>query len=335
MTPAAWRHVYRWDLDKTYLDTHFESLRKLAMIPFERPEEKVNIPGSAALLRELCADIPGLAPSRVAIVSGSPTQMRRVLEKKLRLDGVAWHEFHLKPQWKNIKRGRFRAMRNQVGYKLPLLLRSRAELGQIVPESLFGDDAEADAFIYSLYADVIADRVDATLLRKVLTRAGAYEEEVEECLGHARRIDRADSVQNIFIHLDRKTPPSWFRMFGARLVPVFNYFQAALVLFATDHLSPEGVVRVTRSFLEADGAGVDELANLFQDIVRRGHLPGKAMEQLAQAMGEREDIAGEREVIAACVERFADLGTARSYRPPAPPTTADYLALWDRFKARV
>jgi hypothetical protein len=321
-------------LDKTYLDTHFESLRKLARIPFERPEEKVNIPGSAALLRELCADQPGQAPSRVAIVSGSPTQMRRVLEKKLRLDGVVWHEFHLKPQWENIKRRRFRGLRNQVGYKLPLLLRSRAELGEVVPESLFGDDAEADAFIYSLYADLIADRIDASMLRKVLVRAGAYDEEIDECLGHLDHIERADSVETIFVHLDRRTPPSWFRMFGGRLVPVYNYFQAALVLFAREHLSPEGVVRVTRAFLEADGAGADELANLFQDIVRRGHLPGRSMQALGAAVKSGEDIAGELEVIRRCVQRFEDLGTARSYRPPGPPTSADYLALWERFKAR-
>jgi hypothetical protein len=334
VTALGWRHVYRWDLDKTYLDTHFESLRKLARIPFESPEEKVNIPGSAALLRELCADKPEEPPARVAIVSGSPTQMRRVLEKKLRMDGVVWHEFHLKPQWENIKRGRFRAMRNQVGYKLPLLLRSRAELGQAVPETLFGDDAEADAFIYSLYADLIADRIELGMLRKVLTRAGAYDEEVEESIGHLAHIDRADSVETIFVHLDKRTPPSRFRMFGPRLVPVYNYFQAALVLFSRRHFGSEGVVRVTRAFLEADGAGPDELANLFQDIVRRGHLPEPAMHRLGESMQARRDVAGEQEVIRKCIQRFGALGPARAYRPPAPPANADYLAMWDRFKAR-
>ena len=334
MTSPGWRHVYRWDLDKTYLDTHFESLRKLALIPFEKPEEKVNIPGSAALLRELCAEQPTQPPSRVAIVSGSPTQMRRVLEKKLRLDGVVWHEFHLKPQWENIKRRRFRAMRNQVGYKLPLLLRSRAELGEVVAESLFGDDAEADAFIYSLYADLIAGRVDAALLREVMRRAGAYEEEIEESLDHLRHIETADSVETIFLHLDKRTPPSWFRMFGPRLVPVFNYFQAALVLFAREHLSPDGVVRVTRAFLDADGAGPEDLANLFQDVVRRGHLSGRSMQTLGEAVGSGADIEGEVEVIRRCVARFEDLGSARGYRPSGPPPTLDYVALWDRFKAR-
>ena len=124
----SWRHVYRWDLDKTYLDTDFESLRRLVGIAFERPEEKINVPGSAALLRELCRGGEDLAPSRICIISGSPRQMRRTLEKKLEIDGVRWDEFHLKPQLDNLRRGRLRAVRDQVGYKLPLLLESRCSI---------------------------------------------------------------------------------------------------------------------------------------------------------------------------------------------------------------
>jgi hypothetical protein len=107
-----------------------------------------------------------------------------------------------------------------------------------------------------------------------------------------------------------------------------------LVLFARDHLSPDGVVRVTRAFLEADGAGPGELANLFQDILRRGHLPGRSMQALGAAMRERTDAGGEAKVIELCAQRFEALGVARTYRASAPPPTADYLALWDRFKAR-
>jgi phosphatidate phosphatase APP1 len=157
----SWRHVYRWDLDKTYLDTHFDKLSRMVRIAFESAEDKRNIPGSAALLRELSAERQDVPPARVCIVSGSPRQMRSVLEKKLRSDGIGWHEFELKPQLRNIRRGRFRAIRDQVGYKLPLLLASRVGLTQDVSETLFGDDAEADTFIYCLYADVVEGKVDA------------------------------------------------------------------------------------------------------------------------------------------------------------------------------
>ena len=100
---------------------------------------------------------------RVHILSGSPEQMRRRLEDKLRLDGISWDSFTLKPNLQNLLRLRFRAVRDQLGYKLPALLASRAELGETrrgrrarATETLFGDDAEADAYVYSLYADFLA-----------------------------------------------------------------------------------------------------------------------------------------------------------------------------------
>lgn len=332
----SWRHIYRWDLDKTYLETDFESLRRLVGIAFERPEEKVNVPGSAALLRELCRDVDGLDPSRVCIISGSPRQMRRTLEKKLEIDGVRWDEFHLKPQWENLRRGRFRALRDQVGYKLPLLLRSRRDTEDVgeAPESLFGDDAEADAFIYSLYADVLAGRVDVDALVRTLRAAGAYSDAVDASVDAARSLEHTDAVERIFIHLDKRTPPAFFRAFGPRVVPVYNYFQAALVLFSGGHLGAMGVVTVTRAFLEAEGHNADSLANLFQDVVRRGHLPASAMQELGLAIQELGDVPDAAEVVWKSVQRFNDLGAARQFQAPAPPPGLDYNQLLEHVRAR-
>ena len=47
--------VYRWDLDKTYLESDFESLRKIMRVPFERAEDKIVEPGVVALMRALRA----------------------------------------------------------------------------------------------------------------------------------------------------------------------------------------------------------------------------------------------------------------------------------------
>jgi hypothetical protein len=331
---TGWRHVYRWDLDKTYLETHFESLSRLVRIAFERPEEKVNVPGSAALLRELSRPREGVDPSRVCIVSGSPTQMRKVLEQKLKLDGVTWHEFHLKPQWDNLRRGRFKAVRDQVGYKLPLLLESRASVGPGTGETLFGDDAEADGFIYSLYADILAGKLDVPQLIRLLKAAGAYPDAIDRCVAAAEVLEKADDVERIFIMLDQRSPPSTFRPYGARVVPIFNYFQAALVLFAGGHLDADAVIGITRAFLEEDQHPVDELANCFQDVVRRGHLPGSAMQELGLAVQESLGATGEREVIWNCVQRFTDLGAARHYRKPEGPAPAEYLGLLDAIKRR-
>jgi hypothetical protein len=150
------RVVYRWDLDKTYLRTEFDSIRDLLRTAVEPATRKRTVPGASVLLRELRAT----DPAAVFILSGSPEQMRRVLEAKLRLDGIRWDSFTLKPSLDNLMKGRFRVIKDQVSYKLEALLAARVHGERDHGEILFGDDAEADAFIYSLYADLCAGRVD-------------------------------------------------------------------------------------------------------------------------------------------------------------------------------
>src|SRR6202042_3243694 len=119
------RHIARWDLDKTYLRTEFDTVRDLVRTALERADEKRTNPGASTLLREMVR-----AGVSVHILSGSPEQMRRKLEDKLRLDGIQWDSFTLKPNLQNVLRLRFRALKDQLGYKLPALLASRAEVGE-------------------------------------------------------------------------------------------------------------------------------------------------------------------------------------------------------------
>src|SRR5262249_41028697 len=158
-------------LDKTYLRTEFDTLRDLVRTALERPDQKMTNPGASTLLRELVR-----AGMSVHILSGSPEQMRSRLEDKLRLDGITWDSFTLRPNLQNVLRLRFRAVRDQLGYKLPALLAARASVQHGAndesssKETLFGDDAEADAFVYSLYADVVSGKVSVETLEEVLER---------------------------------------------------------------------------------------------------------------------------------------------------------------------
>ncbi|HEX6241294.1 MAG TPA: hypothetical protein VFZ61_10390, partial [Polyangiales bacterium] len=145
---SARRTVYRWDLDKTYLSTDFDSLSGLWRAAMEKAEDKRTFPGARSLLREL-----GETGHRgLYILSGSPEQMRKVLEQKLHLDGIRWDGLVLKPSLNRLLRGRFRFLRDQVSYKLSALLSSRLSIAAPYDEVMFGDDAEADAFVYSLYS---------------------------------------------------------------------------------------------------------------------------------------------------------------------------------------
>jgi hypothetical protein len=268
-------HIARWDLDKTYLRTEFDTLRDLVKTVFERPDQKVTNPGASTLLREMVR-----AGVRVHILSGSPEQMRRRLEDKLRLDGITWDSFTLKPNLQNLLRLRFRAVKDQLGYKLPSLLASRAKLahsgepGAGATETLFGDDAEADAFVYSLYADFLAGRVEEDVLHATLERGRVYEDVVTAAMDTARGIEHTGFVERILIHLEGQSPPDDFRHYGPRVVPFYNYLQAAFVLHEDGRLGPDGVLRVAVELVTEHHFDGEALARSYLDLARRGHLRG-------------------------------------------------------------
>ena len=329
--PRPPKRIYRWDLDKTYLQTDFDSFRQLVRTAFQKAHEKVAVPGAAALIRELGAS----GDSRLCIVSGSPKQMRAVLEQKLKLDGVQWDELVLKDNVRNLLRGRFRALRGQVGYKLPVLLESRVRAPAEADEVLFGDDAEADAFIYSLYADLIAGRVDERVLSEVLRHAEVYPDDVARVMKAWKRIPRADPVRRIFIHLDRLTPPAYFARYGPRLVPVFNYFQASLVLMADGHLSAPQVLKVAFEMVQTAGYNLLTLSNSLQDLVRRGLPLGDIAAALIEALeGPQAMFQALRpvpDIVGAFTKRLAALGSTPA---PPKPRTLDYLTLLDDARPR-
>lgn len=329
--PRPARRIYRWDLDKTYLQTDFDTFRQLLKTAFQKAHEKVAVPGAAALIRELRSN----GDTRLCIVSGSPKQMRAVLAEKLKLDGVYFDELVLKDNVRNLLRGRFKALRGQVGYKLPVLLESRANAPAEAEEVLFGDDAEADAFIYSLYADMVAHRVDAKVVREVLAAAEVYPDDSARILTAWDKIPRADPVRRIFIHLDRLTPPAFFSRYGPRVVPVFNYFQAALVLAADGHLSAPQVIRVAVEMVQTAGHNLLTLSNSFQDLVRRGLPLDKVADSLIQALQGPQALFNVLrpvpDIIAAFTKRLAALGAPP---PPPPPREINYLDLLDDARPR-
>jgi hypothetical protein len=319
------------------LRTEFDSLRDIVRTALERPDEKRTNPGASTLLREMVR-----AGIRVHILSGSPEQMRRRLEDKLRLDGITWDTFTLKPNLQNLLRLRFRAVRDQLGYKLPALLRARTDVGQgpepDVHETLFGDDAEADAYVYSLYADLLAGRIGEDVLAGVLHRGRVYEDVVAETLETARRIETFDAVERILIHLERQTPPDDFEAYGPRVVPFYNYLQAAFVLFEDARLGPDGVLRVAVELVTEHRFDADALARSYLDLGRRGHLRGTRVEEVGSTLEAwlRQGSVPASDELLTMSSRLLPLAEnaranwrPRNHRPPP-----DYVALAATHNAR-
>jgi hypothetical protein len=151
--------------------------------------------------------------------------------------------------------------------------------GETVDEYLFGDDAEQDAFIYSLYADILSGRSTpcawprssppARSTATTSTRSWPY---------HGQLAGSGDVVRRIFIHLDRRSPLDRFAAYGARVVAIYNYFQVAVLLFDAGLLSARGLVGVLAA-MAAAGYTPERVANSVQDLMRRGFVQPPAIAQ--------------------------------------------------------
>jgi hypothetical protein len=327
----AGRTVYRWDLDKTYLSTDFDSLKGLFRAALEKAEEKVAFPGARVLLRELCAT----EPRALYILSGSPSQMRRVIEEKLALDGIKWDGLTLKPSLNRLLRGRFRFLRDQVSYKLAALLSSRMTLDDTYEEVMFGDDAEADAFVYSFYSDLCGGRVGLDVLAEVLELARAYDDDAAELLELARTVPKGDVGRRIFIHLERLEPSTVFAHFGQRVCAFHNYFQPAVVLLEDGLLEADAALRVGIELVRAHAFSPEALGASYTDLARRKLLSEPTASAMREAIGRVEPAYGE------LAEALTELGAALNepalparVTPPADAAVLDYLALLPSDKAR-
>lgn len=332
--PSEPQMVARWDLDKTYLRTEFDTVRDLVRTAIERPDRKRSVPGAAALLRELSA-----CGARIHILSGSPRQMRSRLEEKLAIDRVRWDELTLKPNLSNLARLRFRAMRDQLGYKLPSLLEARVRDQYRASESetrelLVGDDAEADAFVYSLYADLCSGKLPRTRLLGILERGQLYTDQRDACLAAFDRLARAPVVERILIHLDRQTSPSAFRDYGPRVVPFYNYFQAALVLAEDELVPPAAALRVADELITQHRFDADALSRSYLDLARRGHARGVLVPPLRAAL---EDLQAQGRLAAQADElnrALVSMAEVADAVPRDPPEAGDldYEALAERHR---
>ena len=323
--------VYRWDLDKTYLSTDFDSLRGLFRTAFEPASDKRTLPGAQVLLRELS----DTKPAGIHILSGSPEQMRKVLEEKLRLDGIAWDGFVLKPSLNRLLRGQLRFLRDQVSYKLGALLRSRVNSKVDADEVMFGDDAEADAYVYSMYSDLCAGRMQPSDLAQVLAAARAYEEDAAELVQLASQLTHGEVGRRIFIHLERVQPSAVFDVFGPRVCAFHNYFQPALVLVEEGLLSAEAALRVGVELITTYSFSPDALGVSFQDLAHKNLLSLRTGDALRAAVASVVAQAKGKQAALSDLDRTIAL-TALAPRAVSTEqvNAIDYLALLPEDRAR-
>ena len=78
----------------------------------------------------------------------------------------------------------------------------------------------------------------------------------------------------------------------ARLVPICNYFQAALVLHQDGRLAADSVVRVAVEMVDRHEYSLEALRNSLQDLLRRGRLSVETVRQLGAAIADGQGRGG-------------------------------------------
>lgn len=323
---AAPSVVYRWDLDKTYLQTEFETARGLLRAATESAAAKRSVPGMRALLGALSRS----QPARIVVVSGSPTFLRGRFEEMFRLQGVRCDRLVLKDFVGALRRGRVRSIKAQLPYKLLAHLETRLWLAgdaADMPEICFGDDAEVDALVYCLYADVCSRRVDATRLRALLFQAGAYADEVAAILQALARLPRQDPVRRVFIHLDGRSPPARFDAYRGRASATFDALQIAVSL-VSDGLADDAVLAaVVDELVISHRVDAHALAGSMEDATRRGLCSAEAVRRVAVQVlpASAAGVVGFDAAFGARVSRRLDDASSQGHLQAAQPLPYEEL----------
>ncbi len=169
------------DIDKTYIETRFESAMAMLKLAFENAEQKITVTGAPlALLGARWGNFYGDSilpqPNSLHFLSASPPQLRKVIRSRLALDGLDWTSDTFKNQVYNLKSGKLRYLKQHAAYKTATILKlmSRAPAGARF--ILIGDNAELDAFIYLGIQLYIERKLSLASYREYLSFGGVNDE---------------------------------------------------------------------------------------------------------------------------------------------------------------
>lgn len=285
--------LFRWDIDKTYLDTEFETLSGLVRTATEKASDKKAIAGAISLVQLLNK----VEDSSLIFISGSPTQMEKVLRKKFTLDGIRVDELVLKDSLGAIKKGHFRDVRQQVGYKLPALVESKLRFPEVKEEYLFGDNVEEDALVYLCYSLILSQKISIQQLKTIMKKFGAYERSFEKLHHYVQRLHYGSRVRRIFIRLVDHHLGKKLARLSPFIIPVHDWFQAAIVLWEDQILTEEQF----QLLWDQPRLELAQKANLVQDLQVRNLIEKNFAQNLYQRFGI------EREIVSSSVHPLTEL----------------------------
>jgi hypothetical protein len=245
------------DLDKTYLETEFESWIKMAKIPFESPHDKITVPGASEVL-ELVRwggdpRSSGAPCSGIHFVSSSPPQLRLALDGKLTLDHLEWSSDTFKNQSYNLRMARIDLLRHHIAYKTKAILDIVTRLPGGSQVILIGDNAEYDAFIYTAVRLFLERRMSVAGLRDWLRGARVEESVITQVVGGEIEVPVDIKVGGIFIRSVTGYPPSVVSRLEGTWSRFDHWAQVAWSMMKLGVINATALPRVLRAFHNLHG----------------------------------------------------------------------------------
>ncbi len=297
--------IFIWDVDKTYLNTEFESWKGLVKTLLEFSIDKRSIPGAKELLCEIRRGKgKKIALCPIYFISATPLQLKKVLEGKLLLDGIQHDGIILKDyRWmkKNCESLR---LKNNFSYKLISLLSHRLQMPPMSHEYLFGDDYEHDAEVYSLYADILDQKINEATLKNILLKQKltlkeqdvilkllgqvglqpsnpVIQQQVNSVILKAESPKDLPIVQNIFIYMFKNKDPKRLKNYGSRLISTYNYAQTAAILYDRQKISKVSVERVFHQYSKSRSSADWDIKPSIEDLKQRELISQEAYREIS------------------------------------------------------
>lgn len=288
------------DIDKTYLETNFESVYQLARIALEDADEKVTVTGAAEVLLASRWGSVSMKkedsfsleePNGLHFVSSSPSQMRSVLEEKMLIDGIDWSSDTFKDQAYNLKKGKFGLLKHQTSYKTAAILALVAKMKKPSDLYFLGDNAEADSQIYLGLKLFLEKKLSHEGYKKYLDLFEVGSKVVDKIFEQVSDLP-AHKVKMILIrNLDEGFFVSHSPLTDS-IRQFENYFEVFLLLVKEGVISPLSILDMSRKFHNQHGMSVGNLYKVMMDFSSKLSLTEEVKKNLEHCIFEIKKING-------------------------------------------
>ena len=297
-SPEELQHPFQIisDIDKTYLETTYDSLRSMAKIALEDASDKKTVEGAREFLRALKWHSPfvhqGCSPP-LHFVSSSPPQLRGVLEHKIGKDLLVCASNSFKDQFYNLKKGKLSLLKRQISYKLASLLSLISTFQNTEKLLLIGDNAESDPLVYAWIQKILYSSLSDSE-RLACLEALEVPREVAQSILEAMPQQRKNITVQVAIRRVKSRPNTVETQAPGTSIHWFSHYtELALICYELGWLSASGWNAFAREYYQSSDVDPTRLIALFLSLhPKKPELScGPFMEKLLQKYPNTSDPA--------------------------------------------